>query len=272
MVIEKMPAKKPSCLLPFALLALLLSAGDLAAQSQSVDLEVGIDEKLGEFVPLDLTVFDETGEAVLLSEFVDRPTILALVYYRCPDICSPLLMGLADAVEKMGQTPGEDFRILTVSFSPVETGDDARHSLEHIQKMYSAPWPAEGWIFTTTDSSTIATLTDAVGFRYKQVGVDQFTHAGAITVLSPQGQVARYLYGITYLPFDIKMALTEAAEGRVGPTINRVLLFCFSYDPEGQTYVFNMLKVTGTLITLFALFFVAWLVISARRSRRTQET
>jgi len=250
---------------------LVLLSVPLAAQETPADPLVGIDEHLGETVPLDLTVFNVSGEPILLSEYVDRPTILALVYYRCPDICSPLLMGLADAVEKMDMEPGEAFRILTVSFSAVEDSMDAHHTREHIKKMYGGEWPEQDWVFTTADSSTIATLTGAVGFGYRRVGVDQYTHAAALTVLSPGGRIARYLYGITYLPFDLKMALTEAAEGRVGPTINRVLLFCFSYDPEGQTYVFNILKVTGTLITFFALVFIAWLVVSARRSRKAQE-
>jgi len=234
-------------------------------------MEVGIDEKLGDMVSLDLTVYDHEGNAIRLADFVDRPTVLALVYYRCPDICSPLLMGLSDAIEKMTLEPGEDYKVLTVSFNPNEGPEDAHHSMMHLQGMFHGEWPGASWAFTTADSVTAATLTDAVGFKYAQVGTDQFNHAGALTILSVEGQVARYLYGITFLPFDLKMALVEAAAGKVGPTINRVLLYCFSYDSEGQTYVFNFLRVVGSMILFFTLIFVAWLVISGRRSRKLQE-
>jgi len=234
-------------------------------------MEVGIDEKLGDIIPLDLTVVDHEGNSIALADFMDRPTVLALVYYRCPDICSPLLMGLSDAISKMSLESGQDYKILTVSFNPDEGPEDAHHSMTHLQGMYHGEWPGEDWAFTTADSATSAALADAVGFRYAKVGADQYNHAGALTVLSTEGQVARYLYGITFLPFDLKMALVEAAAGKVGPTINRVLLYCFSYDSEGKTYVFNFLRVVGSMTLFFALIFVVWLVISGRRSRKLQE-
>jgi protein SCO1/2 len=235
-------------------------------------MEVGIDEKLGDMIPLDLTVVNHAGDSIRLADFIDRPTVLALVYYRCPDICSPLLMGLSDAISKMTLKAGEDYKILTVSFSHEEGPEDAHHSMMHLQGMHHGEWPGDSWAFTTTDSATAAAITDAVGFKYAKIGADEYNHAGALTVLSAEGQVARYLYGITFLPFDLKMALVEAAAGKVGPTINRVLLYCFSYDAEGQTYVFNFLRVVGSIIMFFALVLVTWLVISSRRSRKLQET
>jgi protein SCO1/2 len=241
------------------------------ARAQTGAMEVGIDEKLGDLISLDLTVVNHGGDTIRLADFVDRPTVLALVYYRCPDICSPLLMGLSDAISKMSLESGEDYKILTVSFNPDEGPEDAHHSMMHLQGMYHGEWPGDSWAFTTADSATAAALTDAVGFRYAKVGADQYNHAGALTVLSAEGQVARYLYGITFLPFDLKMALVEAAAGKVGPTINRVLLYCFSYDSEGQTYVFNFLRVVGSVIMFFAVILVAWLVISSRRSHKLQE-
>ena len=254
-----------------AFFCVLLLFAPFFVTAQSGAMEVGIDEKLGDMVSLDLTVYDHEGNAIRLADFVDRPTVLALVYYRCPDICSPLLMGLSDAIEKMTLEPGEDYKVLTVSFNPNEGPEDAHHSMMHLQGMFHGEWPGASWAFTTADSVTAATLTDAVGFKYAQVGTDQFNHAGALTILSVEGQVARYLYGITFLPFDLKMALVEAAAGKVGPTINRVLLYCFSYDSEGQTYVFNFLRVVGSMILFFALIFVTWLVISGRRSRKLQD-
>jgi protein SCO1/2 len=256
-----------------ALLSMILVSLALprVARPQTGAMEVGIEEKLGDVIPLDLTVVDHEGDSILLADFIDRPTVLALVYYRCPDICSPLLMGLSDAISKMSLDAGDDYKILTVSFSPDEGPEDAHHSMMHLQRMYHGEWPGESWAFTTADSTTAAAITDAVGFRYAKVGADQYNHAGALTVLSAEGQVARYLYGITFLPFDLKMAIVEAAAGKVGPTINRVLLYCFSYDTEGGTYVFNFLRVVGSIIMFFALVLVMWLVISNRRHRSTQE-
>ena len=229
--------------------------------------EVGVDEHLGEFVPLELEFYDETGEHVALGALIDKPTILTLVYYRCPGICSPLLNGLVDALDRMQLEPGVDYEVLTISFDPTETPDLARRKRTNHLKAFNRDFPPAAWSWMTGDSAAIARLTDAVGFRYVPAGKD-FTHPGVLTILSPNGKIARYLHGITFLPFDIKMALNEAAAGKVGPTINRVLYFCFSYDPEGQTYVFNILKVAGIMIMVFAAAFVLWLIISSRRARR----
>ena len=228
--------------------------------------QVGVEERLGQMVPLDLSVTTADGQTVHLSEFIDRPTILALVFYRCPDICSPLLMGLARAIERTESPPGEEYRVLVFSFNPDETPTDARHSQTHIQGMFHPPWPEQDWIFTVADPTTIRTLTEAVGFHYKRIG-DDFNHPAVLTVLSPEGMIVRYLYGLSFVPFDIKMALLEASQGRVGASINRVLLYCFSYDPEGRTYVFNIVKVTGTLILLLALALLVFLMFLNVRRR-----
>jgi len=132
------------------------------------------------------------------------------------------------------------------------------------------PLGEDGWRFLTGDAAAVDALTDAVGFRYERAGKD-FQHPGAIILLSPDGKVTRYLYGVAFLPFDLKMAVFEASEGRVGPTISKMLLYCFSYDPEGQTYVFNILKVTGTVTILFVIAFVAFLIITTRRYRRKRK-
>lgn len=256
--------------LPLVLVSVMASSAVLALQDPPPPSEVGVDEKLGDYVPLDVTVTDAEGRSFLISEFVDRPTILTLVYYRCPDICTPLLMGLSDVIERMEDRPGEGYRVLTVSFNPDETPMDAMHSRDHMKMMLDGPWPEQDWVYTVADSAVIAALTEAVGFGYKRVG-DDFTHPAVITVLSPEGRIARYLYGLTFLPFDVKMALIEAAEGRTGPTVNRVLLYCFSYDPDGQTYVFNILKVTGTLIMVMAVALFVFLMILGRRRKAAAE-
>ncbi len=236
-------------------------------QGEGTDTDVGVDEHLGEMMPLVLTFLDEEGRPVTLAEVIDKPTIFTLVYYRCPSICTPLLNGLVDVLERTDLVPGEDYRIVTISFDETETPDLAARKKMNFLKAFHEPFPPDAWRFLTGDKESIDRVADVVGFRFKRTGKD-FVHPGVLTILSPEGKVVRYLYGITFLPFDLKMALTEAAAGKTGPTINRVLLYCFSYDPDGQRYVFNILKVAGTLIMVFAAIFAAWLLISTRRARK----
>lgn len=236
------------------------------AQESAQSVEIGIDEKLGDFVPLDLTFYDENGDRAALNELIQRPTILNLVYYRCPGICSPLMSGIAEVLGKLDLEPGKDYSVLTISFDPSETPSLAAEKKKNYMATLGDPsFPQEGWKFLTGDSAQIVRLTDAVGFRYKREGTE-FLHTAALTVLSPEGKIARYIYGITFLPFEVKMAILEASEGKTGPTISRVLLYCFSYDPQGRRYVFNILKVSGTVILFFAAAFLAYLILGGKRS------
>jgi protein SCO1/2 len=230
----------------------------------ATELEIGIDEKLGEYVPLDLQFKNEEGELKTLKELVDKPTILSLVYYNCPGICSPMLSGEVEVLDIMDMEPGKDYRALTISFNPAEGPELARNKKRNYFKAFRRrTFPEDAWIWMSGDSINIAKLTDAVGFRFKKVGTE-FAHAGALIVLSPGGKVARYLRGIQFQPFDLKMAITEAAEGRVGPTISKLLLFCFSYDPQGREYVFNVTKVTATIFLATLGVFIFWLTVKSK--------
>lgn len=240
------------------------SAPDAGSEART---EVGVDEHLGRMLPLDLTLIDEDGRPVALREIVDRPTILTLVYYRCPGICSPLLSGLVDTLDRLDLEPGVDYEVLTISFDPTETPDLAKRKRVNHLAALNKPFPATAWSWMTGDSASIAAITDAVGFRYQRAGKD-FTHPGVLTILAPDGKIARYLYGITFLPFDVKLALVEAAAGRTGPSINRLLYYCFSYDPDGKRYAFNILKVAGIVILFFAAALALFLVLTSRRGRR----
>ncbi|MBM3316671.1 MAG: SCO family protein [Candidatus Eisenbacteria bacterium] len=243
------------------------SPSPVALAPSSATTEVGVDEHLGLALPLDLAFHDETGRPVPLREIIDRPTILTLVYYRCPGICSPLLSGLVDTLDRLDLVPGTDYEVLTISFDPSETPDLAARKRANHLAAFSKPFPAPAWTCMTGDSASIAALTDAVGFRYQRAGKD-FTHPGVLTILTPDGRIARYLYGISFLPFDLKLALVEAARGKTGPSINRLLYYCFSYDPDGQKYVFSIVKVAGVVILFFAAIFVLYLVVTGRRARR----
>lgn len=229
--------------------------------------EVGVDEKLGQKIPLDVVFNDEAGKPVPLRALVTKPTLLLLVYYECPNICNPLMNGLAETLDRTDIAPGGDYQVITVSFDETETPALAARKKENYLKSFSRPFPPAAWRFLTGDKKSIAAVTDAVGFRFQRTGRD-FNHAGVITVLAADGKIIRYLHGITFLPFDIKMSLIEASKGQTMPPLNRVLAFCYSYDPEGRKYAFNFLKLTGLVVGALIALFVAWLVITTKRQRK----
>lgn len=230
------------------------------------DLEsthIGMDEKLGEFIPLELAFFDENGDSVRLGDFIDKPTILAFVYYDCPGICTPLLNGLVDVLQKYDGLPGKDYSIVTISINELDNSAGATLKKENYLASFKTEFPENEWHFLTGDTASIAAITNAVGFRYERKGID-FIHPGLLTILAADGKIIRYLFGITFNQFDLKMALIEAIEGRPGPTIAKILQLCFSYDPDGRKYAFNFLRVTGTVVLFFVLIFVGYLVVSSK--------
>jgi len=225
---------------------------------------IGIDEKLGQIIPLDLTFQEETNHSVPLKKLIDRPTILALVYYSCPDVCSFLLHNLAGTLNQLPAEPGKEYGVVAISFDETEKPELAREKKKLYLSMIEKPFPEDAWRFLTGDQENIQKLADSVGFRFKREG-KAFQHPVAIIILSPDGKVTRYLYGMEFLPFDMKMAILEASEGRVGPTISKVLRFCFSYDPKGRKYVFNTLKVAGIVTFVCGFAFILFLVFKSRR-------
>lgn len=250
--------------------SILLPAGESFGQTHGAALppgEVGIDEKLGAFVPLDLGFVDADSDSVYLRDVIDKPTVLTLVYYHCPQICLPLLNGVADVVSRTDLKPGRDYDILTVSFDPFDNPETAGRIRSTVTAQFKGTLPEGAWRFLTGDSASIAALTGATGFKVKRVEKD-FAHGTALIILSPNGKIVRYLYGLSYLPFDLKMAVTEAGEGKVVPSVSRVLRFCFSYDPEGRKYVFNMTRVVGALVVFSSAVFVLVLVVLERKKKR----
>ena len=238
---------------------------------QSKDLSgVGIDEKLGQFVPLDLTFNDEVGNQVTLKQLIHTPTILTPVYLHCPNVCSLLLQNLADILNRLPAEPDKEYRVISVSFDETEKPDLALQKKRTYLKMIQKSFPEDAWSFLTGDKENIGKVTDAIGFHFKRVGQD-FEHPVALIILAPDGKIVRYMYGADPLPFDLKIALVEASQGRIGPTIAKVVRFCFSYDPKANKLVFNMLRVTGTVTLIFALSFVMFLLFKGRRQHPKEE-
>ena len=232
------------------------------------EIKVGIVEHLDEYVPMDIVLINENNEAVELGSLIDKPTIINLVYYRCPGICSPLMEGLANVMGKVDMELGKEYQVLTISFDPRESMEMAKMKKNNYLNLMSQPEAArEHWKFFVSDSTGIARLTDAVGFKYIRQGND-FLHAASICIVSPEGKITRYLNGTFFLPLEITLAVTEASEGISAPTVNRLLQFCFAYDPAGHKYVLNATRIGFIVIMFTALVVVLVLTIRTRKNRK----
>lgn len=255
----------------FIFLVLFLFVSGINAFGQKVytdnttDIEIGIVEHLDEFLPSDIYLVDENNQRVCLTDLIDKPTIINWVYFRCPGICSPLMEGLAKVMDASDLVPGIDYQVLTISFDPSESIDlGIRKKTNYLNLVNEKEAISKGWHFFVSDSASIAKGTNATGFKYKRTGQD-FTHAASVCVVSPKGKITRYLNGINFLPFDFKMAVIESSKGMSAPTINKIMQYCFSYDPVGQAYVLNVTKITGTLILFIALLFFLVLIFKPKR-------
>jgi len=236
------------------------------AQNNADTVEVGIIEHLGSMVPGNLTFRDENNRPVSLGDLIKLPTILAPIYFDCPGICPQLLASVSNVVKKMDMKLGKDYQVVTVSFDEFDTPEKA---LDKKNSFLDPKTKADGqyWSYLTGDSATIRKLTNAAGYKFIRAG-NGFIHPSGIIILSPARKITRYLYGTTYLPFDVKMALIEAQKGLSRPTINRVLDFCFSYDPDGRRYSLAVTKISATLIIFFAVVLLLSLLIRSSRKKK----
>ncbi len=225
-----------------------------------------LDERLGEYIPLNTHFTDSNGRRLLLSELIDRPTLIIPVYYRCRNVCNLLLGGLVNAIPDIQLETGEDYRIVTFSIDTAETTEIAAHSKKTFMTALDNSIPDDSWHFLTGDRTNIRLVTDSAGYRFQKKGED-FLHPIAAFVVSDQGKIVRYLNGYRFAPLDLTMALIEASENRVGTPIRKALAFCFSYDPKGRKYVFNLLRVSATVILLTLGSFLTYLILSGRKKR-----
>jgi protein SCO1/2 len=227
---------------------------------------VGIDEKLGAAVNLDLEFTDESGRVVPLRRYFSqgRPVILDLVYYSCPMLCNLVLNGQTSSLREVAWTPGKEFEVVTISIDPTETPELAAKKKQTYLAQYDRPAP--GWHFLTDYAGNVKKLADQVGFRYRRDGQsEQYAHMAAIMFLTPDGRVSRYLYGIKFAQRNIRLALTEAGEGKTGTTIDKFLMFCYQYDAHAKGYVpvaLNIMKIGGGLMAVILgailLFAIRW--------------
>ena len=231
---------------------------------------VGIDQRLNEQVPLNLQFRDEFSRTLPLSTyFHGKPVVLALVYYRCPMLCTQILNGLISSLKAVSLEPGKDFEVVSVSFDPKDTPELAAAKKQMYLKRFARTSSANGFHFLTGDDPNIKALTDAVGFHYKyDVASDQFAHASGIMIMTPEGRLSRYFYGVEYAPLDVRLGLVEASRNKIGTLADQALLFCYHYDPTTGKYgtmAIDFLRIAGVV---FFLLGSGWMWLAWRRDLR----
>lgn len=255
------------------LLLSLVIFGQLNAEEGLIGID---DSRLGQNINLDLTFTDESGQPVTLREASEgKPIVLALVYYNCTSICNPFLNAIVDVVNQSPTAflPGDEYNIVAISFDPSESTELAALKKESYYNMFELnnPLTANAFRFFTSDSASIAELTESVGFHYQEDGMGGYSHASSIIILSPSGTISRYIRGLSFLPVELMVSVTNAMEGKWAPTVKKIVQFCFTEEPEGRGYYFNFLKVTGLLILLAIAITTLVLTILVNRKEPEQE-
>ena len=263
-----------------AALLVLTAAPASAATEPGADVrppalrEVGIDQRLGESLPLDAPFRDDHGQSVTLGDFFGgKPVVLVMTYFECPMLCTLVLNGLTKTLKTMNFEPGKEFDVVVVSFDPRDTPELAAKKKATYVAEYGRVVTADGWHFLTGDQAAIARVATAVGFRYKWVPEEkQFAHAAAIMVATPEGRMSRYFYGVDYAGRDLRLGLIEAADHKIGSAVDVLLLFCYRYDPATGKYgaiVLNMVRIGGVATVLVIGAFMAVMfrreAVAARR-------
>jgi len=228
---------------------------------------IGITEHLGSRIPLDITFRDETGKPVRLAELVTGPTIILPVYFSCTNVCYNLQWGLAQVLPKIRSKAGEEYRVLSVSFDENDSPQLAATFKRVYLNSMHAPFPDDGWRFLTGDADNIHRLTDAAGFGFQRRGRD-FIHPSGSFIITRDGTIVRYLYGTTFLPKDLALALIEARDGTSGATIRKIVDYCFVFDPGQKTYAFNLLRVSATVVILCTGGFLVFLIMTGKKRKQ----
>ena len=231
--------------------------------ADSVLAGIDVEQKLGTSLPLDAKLRDETGREVTLDELIgDRPVVVAPVYYECPMLCSLVLEGFVKALRPLGFLPGKEFDVLVLSFDPGEGPELAARKKAAYVELYGKPETAGGWHFLTGSEDEIRRVTDALGFSYRYDPTrDEYAHAATVVLVTPEGKLARYFFGVEYSTRDLRLGLVEAAAGKIGSVVDQFLLYCYHYDPSMGRYsaaVLNLVRVGGVAtVSAMLIFFLA---------------
>jgi protein SCO1 len=222
--------------------------------------EVGITEKLGQYIPLTLRFRDENGHDLELNSFINQPTLILPVFFRCPQSCGILLASLSSAINDVAFVPGKEYKVIAVSFDDQETTQDAMEAKKNYLKKLRSDFPESDWKFLTGNTENIKSMTQSLGFKFKKLDDGNFIHPNVLICVAADGKIIRYLYGTYFLPFDISMSIAEAAKGTPGISIKKLMSYCFAYDPVGKRYVFKTFRITGIAILAFLAVFLFFLL------------
>lgn len=251
--------------------------GQLSKRKPESVRDIGVEEHLGNKVPLDLKFATVTGDSVTLGQIIeeDKPVLLNPVYYKCPMLCSMVINAVFQTMKKIEWTPGEDYTIISFSFDPTENYKVAASVKDSVMQQLSRKGAGNGWYFLTGKQKAIKKLTEAVGFKYEKLeDRDQYAHTASIQFLSPEGKITRYLYGIRYKPFNVRNALSEAVDGKIGNIAEKVVLYCFVYNAEKGSYTAEATKImkVGGIITLVGLsLFLGFLWFGKQLSKKEDD-
>ncbi len=264
--------------LALALVPAVSASGQIAAYNPADLQRIDIIEHPGDSVPLDLQFTDDRGRAVRLGDYFDRrkPVILIMAYYECPMLCTLVLNGMSDGIRGLGWPPGDKFQMITVSIDPHETWELAAGKKKTYLENLALPAKDDGWAFLVGQESQSKGLADAIGFKYfYDEGNKQYAHPAAAFVLTGDARISRYLYGIEFTPRDLKLALMEASEGQIGSTIDKIILYCYHFDPEAGGYVVfaaNVMKLGGMATLLILVLFLGFLWMTERGKKKSSRS
>lgn len=267
----------PVCL--FILAVLFLSTDIIAQLNRGNTPEalqgVGVEEKLGEMIPLDAIFSTVEGDSTTLDELLEegKPVILNPLYFECPMLCGLVIDGMLNVVDDLAWQPGKDYLIISFSIDPNENHELAsRYRDKYLSKLNNTN-AEKGWYFLTGTKKEIDRVIEATGFRYREVeGTGEYAHSAAIMMLSPEGKITRYLYGISYNEFDVRNALYESADGKIGSTLEKVVMYCYQYDPDSDSYVpvaLNIMKLGGLATLIILGIFLTLLWVREKRKKQT---
>ena len=232
---------------------------DIELSDQTED-GVGLTEKLGDYVDMKATFFDSKGQKVILGDYIDRPTLILMIFFHCSQACGLQMAFLASALKQMDDIPGKDYKVLSISFDDEDTIEAAVNMKNGYIKLAQKDFPRENWLFLTGDQKNIKAVTNSLGYRFKKTEKHNFIHPNVLVTVSGDGQITRYLHGPNFQAFDVSMSLAEARQGILGITIKKAFSYCFDYDPLKKRYVFKVFQTIG-IVTVIVLILFYWLFL-----------
>lgn len=261
----------PKLIFGMLLAVVLLNIAVGTAHAATVDETfVGVNERLGSKIPLDSLFTDEDGKTVRLGDLLTGPTIILPVYFNCSNVCYNLQWGLAQILPKIKSHPNDDYRVISISFDENDPPQlAAKFKRVYLTSMH-VPFPEDGWRFLTGNVTNIKKFTTAAGYGFQRKGRD-FLHPSVSLIVTSDGTIVRYLYGTTFLPKDLALALIEARDGTSGTTIRKIVDYCFIFDPEQKTYAFNLLRVSATVVIICTGGFLTFLILTGRKRKKTDQ-